>query len=260
MQLSSFVLPDQVDRVAAAGGEYVELFFAGKVSSLTNDEFDDLAKTAQDWPLRPDRFAGLLPGTISAAGPDVNIAEQNEYLTETFSRMNRLSGGEAVVVFGSGRSRAIPEGFGRDHALDQLEEFMRRASALAKDEGITVVLEPLNRKECNVFNSVSEGGAFLRERDLPDTKLLADLYHMMEENEPISSVVEYGDLIVHTHIADTLRKAPGTGTYPLLEFFTALHQVGYDGKCSIECRWDDFDSEVGPALEYCREVRQAAGY
>lgn len=260
LQLSSFATPEQVPSLIAAGADYVELFLTSTVTPLSSDEFEQMLIQSRTWPIRPRTFAGLLPREMRVTGPNANPSTQDSYLRGVFSRIGQLTDGDGIVVFGSGTARSIPDGYDRDRALDQLEQFMSRAALLANDEGITFTLEPLNRRESNVFNSIMEAGAFIRDRELNNVFLIADLFHMMEENEPLSSIAQYGDLIVHTHIADTNRAAPGTGLYPLVEFFRALQLVGYLGRSSIECVWEDFDEQIDSSMTYCRAARADAGW
>jgi sugar phosphate isomerase/epimerase len=261
MKIGSFVTAGQIETLAAAGADYPEFFLGRTVTNLDVDEFAQLTERAKSWPMRPSAYSGLLPATLRVTGPDIDVSRQDAHLAMTFSRMRTLSAtdDELVVVFGSGDARRIPEGFDRDRALDQLEEFVRRALLLASDHRIAFAIEPLNFRESNVFNSVGETGAFITERSIEGALLLADLYHIMEVSEPLASVAEYGRLIRHTHIADTARGVPGSGTYPLIEFFEMLREVGYMGSCSIECIWDDFDNEVAGALSYVRGANDRAG-
>lgn len=261
MKIGSFVTADQVETLAAAGGDYPEFFLGRTVTNLDADEFTRLTERAKNWPMRPSAYSGLLPATLRVTGPDIDVSRQDEHLAMAFSRMRTLSAtdDELVVVFGSGDARRIPEGFDRDRALDQLEEFVRRAVLLASDHRIAFAIEPLNRRESNVFNSVGETGAFITERSIGGALLLADLYHIMEVAEPLASVAEYGRLIRHAHIADSARGVPGTGSYPLVEFFEMLRKVGYTGNCSIECIWGNFDTELAGALSYVREAAIRAG-
>jgi sugar phosphate isomerase/epimerase len=260
MQIGSFATPDQVDAVSAAGGEYVEFFLTRTVTNLAASEFDDLTSSITTWPIKPAAFSGMVPSTLKVTGPDVDDSAVDEYLTSMFARVHRLCSDDPVVVFGSGGARSIPEDFDRVRALDQLEGFLRRAQSFASAEGISVALESLNRRESNVFNSLAESGTFLRQREIDGIVLIADLYHLMEENEPLAAIDEYADLIRHVHIADTDRVPPGGGSYPLVAFFKKLRENGYRGKCSIECVWTDFDSQIGAALEFCRVARDDAGW
>jgi len=55
------------------------------------------------------------------------------------------------------------------------------------------------------------------------------------------------------HVADSDRRHPGTGTYPLRELFALLRQIGYQGKVSVECRWgEDFAQEAREAAAFLR--------
>jgi sugar phosphate isomerase/epimerase len=259
MQLSSFVLPHQIDALEAAGGDYVDFFLGTTLSPMNDEEFEAFAVSALAGELVVDRFAGLLPADLKVTGPGVDLDAQDAYVTRVFERVRWLSAG-GVVVFGSGGARRIPDGFDRATALDQLEDFIRRASRIAVEHDAVLTLEHLNRGESNVFNSLRESGEFLRERELDETRLVADLFHFEEESESLDVIDEFADLIVHAHVADTGRRAPGTGSYPIAEFFAALKSNGYEGRMSIECRWEDFDAQIGPSLRFLRDAAETAGY
>ena len=88
----------------------------------------------------------------------------------------------------------------------------------------------------------------------PGSRVLADFYHMAEEEEPLEHLVKYKDWLAHIHVADTGHLAPGTGQYPYERFAGQLAQAGYEGMVSIECRWNDFAAEAGPAVQFLRRV------
>jgi sugar phosphate isomerase/epimerase len=83
---------------------------------------------------------------------------------------------------------------------------------------------------------------------------------MMRDNEPASEIVKYGKYIRHCHIAEKeTRSAPGTKGDDFRPYFAALKQIGYKGCVSVECGWDDFASQLAPALEYMkRQFNEAA--
>lgn len=254
MELGCCVTPDQLALLAMAGGDYAELTVAGAVMGGDEAEFAQLVAQISASPLKPLAYNVFLPGNRAIVGPAVDHDWLKDYSQQALIRIARLSGPGAIVVLGSGRSRAIPHGFDRATALEQLADFLGQLGALAKPLGITIALEHLRRAESNVFTSLRESGDFLRERDLPNVHLLVDLYHLMEEDEPLSTIDEYADLLVHAHVADSERRHPGTGTYPIAPFFNQLRQNGYTGKCSIECRWADFPAEVDAAMAALREA------
>ena len=132
--------------------------------------------------------------------------------------------------------------------------FLQITADAADANDITIVIEPLNTKESNVLNSVAEGVKLAQDVNRTSIRVLADFYHMDEENEPLDDLVQYADWLEHIHVADTGRRAPGTGSYPYTEFVQKLHQSGYDGLVSIECRWEDLAAEAGPAAQFLRRV------
>ena len=61
------------------------------------------------------------------------------------------------------------------------------------------------------------------------------------------------------HVADTDRRPPGQGDWPLGEFLTALRDGGCTGHVSIECfTWEDIAVEGRAALEAVRVADPAA--
>ena len=259
MELGCCVSLEQVPALEAAGADYCELTVTRTVMGAADDAaFAGTRQQLAATSVKPKAYNVFLPGDLRVVGPAVDRARLEEYARAAFARIGQLGG--SIVVFGSGRARAVPEDFDRAAALDQLEDFLRWIPPIAAAHGVTIAIEPLRRAESNVFNSVRETAAFIRERQLPEAKLLADIYHMMEEDEPLDAIDECADLRVHTHAADSGRGAPGTGSYPLAEFFRRLRVNGYGGNCSIECNWADFPTEVGPSMAFLRETAREAGW
>jgi len=249
---------DQVAAVEAAGADYYELPVATTV--MADGEAGRAAFLAgiPRHRLRPTAFNILFPRTISLVGPSVDRAAVGRYVVEALDRV--AAAGGRVVVFGSGRSRAVPDGVDRASALDELERLLRWTAAEAGMRHVVVALEPLRHAESNVFNSIGECAAFLRDRRLGELRLVADSYHMVEEGEPLEAIDAAGDRIAHAHVADSGRVPPGQGQYEFSTFFARLRAMGYGGDCSIECVWTDFASEIAASLEVVRRAAAEGGW
>ncbi len=254
MQLGCCIGPDHLHDLAAAGGEYAEFTVAGTVMGGDDAAFEQLVERVAAAALKPRAYNVLLPGDYTVVGPAVDRARLETYVRTAFARIARLSGPGAIIVIGSGRARSIPDGFDRATAFDQLAEFLGWVGAAAREAGIVIALEHLRRAESNVFTTLRESGDFIRARELHDVRLLVDLYHLMEEGEPLATIDDYADLLVHAHVADSERRHPGTGSYPIADFFARLAANGYAGRCSIECRWENFPVEIGPAMAALRHA------
>ena len=121
----------------------------------------------------------------------------------------------------------------------------------ARKNGVTIVIEPLNRKETNVLTTTKESMEYIRELELPNLKLLVDLYHFYCENEPIDRIYEYGPYIKHVHIAEPTRRdfLREGDEYDYTPFFDALKAGGYDGAVMLEGGQGEYYTE-GAAATY----------
>ncbi len=253
MRLGCCITPEQLDRLAAAGGEYAEYAVARTV--MTDETaFAQLLAQSATAPIQSLAYNVFLPSDQMIVGPVREQQRLAAYSRQALDRIHQLTGPGAIVVVGSGRSRTYPETITRKAALDQMSEFLVQLGTLAAARQITIALEHLRRAESNLFTTFQESAEFIRQHQLPATALVIDLYHLMEEGEPLSLIDQYADLIAHAHVADSQRLPPGTGAYPIKEFFTRLRRNNYQGNCSIECRWQDFATEIGPAMAALRQA------
>ena len=234
----------------ATGFDFVE----PTVRSLSplDPDFDMIRTPFDSAPLPTPVFNVFVPTEIPLTGPEVDWERVENYLEPAIGRVAAL-GGEAIV-FGSGGARRVPDGFPQEEANKQLVRFLRLAGGTAERNDITIVIEPLNSRESNIVNSVVEGMELAQAADHPRVRLLADLYHMMEDDEPLENVTTCAAWLDHVHVADTTRGAPGEGDYPYGEFFRRLHEGGYNGRISIECRWDDLATQADPAVRFLRRM------
>lgn len=193
----------------------------------------------------------FLPADCRLTGPDVDEAGLRRYAATALERAATV--GIRTVVFGSGGARRIPDGFSRERAGAQLRSFGAWLGERAGEQGVTVVVEPLNRLECNVLNTLAESAAYVRAVGSPNLQLLADAFHWSREAESADAVVQAGPLLRHVHIATySARRAPGAEPCDFEPFFAALREGGYDGRVSIEGRWEDPRREAAAALDAMR--------
>ncbi len=249
---------DKMQIVQDAGYDYIELAVGTVKAESPQEEFGPIREEIQSHAIVPEAWNCLLPGDMKVTGPEVDNYRVERFLRTAFERIEEL-GGE-IVVFGSGGARKVPDGFPIEKAREQIVEFVTLAGQIAGTHGITIAIEPLNKKESNIINSVAEAMEFVAAADHPFVKALADLYHIDEEKEPISHVVDAGNSLVHTHTADTGRLYPGSGKYPHRQFFEALRSIGYNDRMSVECTLKDFKPECTKALEFLRDLDAQVPY
>lgn len=252
MQIGCCCTIEDAPIAKAAGFDFIEC----QVTSLLPEESDaavaDIIAQHQASPIPVAAFNVFLPRDLKIVGPTVDMPRIERYVDNALARVHAI--GAKIVVFGSGAARDIPEGFARSDARQQTISFLQHVAIPAEQYGITVVIEPLNSKESNTILNVAEGVDLASDVNRPSIRVLADFYHMDEENETLAHLTTYGEWLKHIHVADSGRGAPGTGDYPYTEFAARLRTIGYDGMVSIECRWQDFATQARPAQEFLRRT------
>jgi sugar phosphate isomerase/epimerase len=142
--------------------------------------------------------------------------------------------------------------------LSQGREALKACVAYAEKASVTLLLEPINRYETNVINTVAEGVALIREIGSDCLRLLPDTFHMnIEERSLPESVIAAGKYLGYIHFADSNRLAPGWGHIDFYEILSALRSIGYGGPLGVEVLPNkrDFQS-AQQALRHLRSMEQ----
>ncbi len=214
----------------------------------SDEEFAETLQRALDSPVPPRACNGFIPGHLKSVGPDA-VHDKILAYAETAFRRAQMAGIE-VIVFGSGGSRRIPEGFSENDARNQFVQLLSEMAPMAKKYDVVVAVEPLNQNEVNFINNLEEGARIVQEVGHKNIRLLADIYHMLVEGEGPEQIIKYGELIAHVHVAELNERAvPGTHDEDLSAYYGALREIGYKGMISIEGRWEDMALQAGKAFE-----------
>jgi sugar phosphate isomerase/epimerase len=238
--------------LASAGYSFVEETVRGfLVPDQPEPVFEQKLALLKDSKLPVEACNIFLPGSYKCVGP-VPLHEEILKYSDTAFRRAKMAGIK-IIVFGSGGARAIPEGFSGEGAKQQFISLCKQLAPVAMKYDITITLEPLNKKECNFINSIAEGAEIVQEVNHVNFRLLADIYHMLMENESPANIIKYGHLLSHTHIAEKInRSAPGVNNEDFTPYFRALKEVNYSGRMAIECTWQNLADQASKALSVIR--------
>ena len=139
-------------------------------------------------------------------------------------------------------------------AFKELIKVSHLIGEVAEKFGITVVIEPLNKEETNCINSVREGAMLEACVDHHSVELLADLYHMLKDKEPMDNILMVKKL-KHTHIALLEGRAfPTVADKDVEAFFKALKTIDYSGTMSVEGKADNLEADAAAALKTLHSV------
>ena len=135
---------ENVNRLAEVGYDYIELGVQrALIPEADEAEFQKIREQAAKAPLKPESYAGFIPGDLRVVGDTVDFPRLSGYVETACRRANEI-GGE-IIVYGSSGSRNIAEGYSRERALSQIAEFLDMAADHAEAHNITIVIEPICR-------------------------------------------------------------------------------------------------------------------
>jgi D-psicose/D-tagatose/L-ribulose 3-epimerase len=112
---------------------------------------------------------------------------------------------------------------------------VRELAHIARESGITLYLEVLNRFEGYLLNTAAEGVCFVDEVGADNVKLTLDTFHMNIEEDNFGDAIRMaGDKLGHFHIGEANRRVPGKGRLPWQEIGDALKDIGFAGDVVME--------------------------
>jgi sugar phosphate isomerase/epimerase len=124
-----------------------------------------------------------------------------------------------------------------DLEKEMLAEQLHKIAPVAEETGVPIILEPLNRYESHLIQSLDDAGALCRAVGSPGIKMMGDFFHMNLEDDDMGAAIERNaDCLAYIHLADSGRYEPGTGHLDFVPGFRALQKIGYDGFMTLECK------------------------
>jgi sugar phosphate isomerase/epimerase len=181
---------------------------------------------------------GWVKHQLTLTSPDQSI--RNRALAFIRSLIDVAGPLGAPVIIGSMQGRS-GDGVTREKAMEWLADALLTLSAHASQYSTPVLLEPLNRYETNMLNSLASGVNLLQTLRTKNVLLLADLFHMNIEEASIADALRAaGGYVGHVHFVDTNRRPPGCGHLDYAPVIAALRDIEYAGYLSAECLpWPD---------------------
>ena len=141
---------------------------------------------------------------------------------------------DAVIIIGLLRGvpeESVPETLAKEWMI----EAFRICAQKAAEAGVKLAVEPLNRYETPLINTVSQGLEFIAMVGAGNLGLLLDTFHMnIEEPSIEESIRSCEDRIFHFHVADSNRWYPGAGHLDFQSILEVLFTTGYSGFVSGE--------------------------
>ncbi|MFD7122539.1 sugar phosphate isomerase/epimerase family protein [Streptomyces sp. NPDC059922] len=123
----------------------------------------------------------------------------------------------------------------RSAAYDEFRENIAPVADHARAAGVRIGVEPLNRYETGLLNTVGQTLTALEGLDPSVIGVALDTYHQnIEERTLPGAVQEAGSRIVHVQVCANDRGTPGADHLDWAGFLTTLDRHGYRGALCIE--------------------------
>jgi len=221
----------RISAAAAAGFDAVEFW------PWRNKDIAEVAAVAADRGVEIAQFTGwgFSPGLNDPANHDAFVEE----VRAGCATAHRMKCTRMTIVGGNDQP-----GMTQAQMHAHIIEGLRLAAPVAEDEGVMMILEPMNIRvdhpgHC-LYGSV-DAVAICRAVDSPMVKINWDLYHMqISEGDLCGRLRDGFDQLGYIQVADHPgRHEPGTGEINYGRVLQELHALGYAGPIGVECSPQD---------------------
>lgn len=135
-------------------------------------------------------------------------------------------------------------------------EVWSKVADYAKEKGVNIGIEPINRYESYVCNTAENVLDLIRKTGRDNLFLHLDTFHMnIEENNFYDPIVSAGKKLKHLHITESHRGMLGEGTVNWEELFKALKEIDFEGNLVLE----NFSSSI-PGMQQKVSLWQTSPY
>ena len=196
---------------------------------------DEIKKALSGRNIKVSAICAGFDGFILAEDPAVK-AQFDSTMRDIIAAAGEIgSTGVIMVPAFNGQKPCMP------HTLETREylcEQMHELGEYALKHNTTVILEPLNRRECHYLRLVSDAAAICRDSKSAGVKCMGDFWHMQEDPCDYAAFMSAKDYLQHVHVASRGRRImPGEDgeVDNYVQGFRALKELNYPYYVSFEC-------------------------
>ncbi len=195
------------------------------------------------------------------------VAYSEEYVKRCIKMCHLLGGYEInLCLFADDKF----DTFDRNHGMvrqDQKERIIQKRaiptlsklSKFAKDYGIQLLLEPLNRYSTPYCTTATDAVSIAHRLNLDNFGVLLDTFHMnIEEDSIEQAIMKSRGLLRHMHFADNNRTMPGTAHIDFQSVVKTLIRIGYNKYISFEPTLTNkaYEKATKSGLEFIKTIEK----
>jgi len=221
-------LETNLKMVAELGYDGVELF----VGQPNRFAIDDIKKLIKRYGLSVPAIGTGLTYTVyglSFTSSDRGIRERAVERVKEYLKLGKELNSPIIIGSIKGRVQNYYRG------MENLKNCLRECAEFAEESGCYMLIEPLNRYESNVINTLEEAVELIKSVGSETLKILGDTFHMnIEERSICESLREVKEYLYHVHLADSNRQAPGQGHIDFRKILDTLREIGFKRFGTVE--------------------------
>jgi D-psicose/D-tagatose/L-ribulose 3-epimerase len=252
-----------LERSAACGYRTIEFAY------LRPEKFDldRLARRARSLDIEIGVTMGL-PRDADISSQDEAVVRRGEDLLANAVKAVRDIGGNklgGILYSAHTKYNSLPTEQGWKNSVTAIA----KTAEIARNAGVDLVLEIVNRFETNLLNTTAQGLKFIKETGSDHVLLHLDTFHMnIEEANPAAAIRLAGDKLGYFHIGESNRGYLGDGVIDFDLIFDALLDINYqrdivfesfsgvvvDEGLSLACAiWRDTWTDNQPLAEHAKQ-------
>lgn len=224
--------PDLLRHVARLGFSAVEI----PLENAGDLDPDVLRAVLNETGLVPCVVGAMAPGRDLVAASEEDVRQTQDYLRACVDLAAAVGAAAVCGPFYAATGRVWRMSPGdRQAVYRELRRNLEPVVAHAVDAGVRIGIEPLNRYETSVINTVAQGLEALGPLLGDHLGLALDTYHLnIEERSSSAAVRLAGENLVHVQVCANDRGAPGGDQTDWTGLLAALDEVDYQGPLVIE--------------------------
>lgn len=234
-----------LDGAATAGLDFVE------IPLLRLDEYRADA-TRQELEARGLKATFSLGLPADATLPDRPEAAET-FLTGVLDRI-QATGSHSLSGVVYGTLGELPGRRPNEQDYETIAKTLKRVAQKAAKREIRIGIEPVNRYETFLINTVDQALEVMERIDAENVFLHLDTYHMnIEENSFREAIRRAGSRLEYIHLSESHRGTPGTGTVDWDAVFAGLADIDFRGALTMES-FADINPDIARATCMWRDI------
>ena len=241
------------------GFDFMDVF-GGDMMSLSEERFAALAEAAAEGTMPCCNICLYCPPEIKLLGAGFDLNTVSDYGRRAAARAKRL--GMGGIGIGSGASRTIPEGYSFEKAENELLNSLRATADIGAQQGLALMLEPLNSFCCNHLLYTHEVAEFVRRTERENMSMVFDLHHSALMGEKLTDLREFVPMMRSVQFNEIdwekgnklFLRRENLDTY--LIWLATLLDMGYEGDFCVEPVLAlDFPEEIKRTRDVVEEIK-----